>query len=279
MSKLRSPIIRAGGKGGAQMKKYLLSLIPHHSVYVEPFAGGASLFFAKAPAKVEVLNDIDHTLIKFFEMLRTPIKMKAFKDAIALTPYSRIEYYNALATWRQTLDEIELLRKWYIINRQSFAGGYGAGWARNKDPKRDYLASRWLRIQDELNQFAQRLRHVQLDCVPFDHCLSIWDSRDTFFYCDPPYILSLRSGLNYKYEMTDDEHQHFVNCLLRLQGKALVSGYAHEIYLPLEQAGWQRIDRSIAVTRARSSKKTTLPYRIESVWLNYDIQQTAKEAQ
>lgn len=55
---MSKPIIPwVGGK--RRLAKKILPIFPEHKCYVEPFAGGAALFFMKDPAKVEVLNDIN----------------------------------------------------------------------------------------------------------------------------------------------------------------------------------------------------------------------------
>jgi len=50
-----------GGK--RRLAKHIIPLMPEHQCYCEPFAGGAALFFLKAPAKSEVLNDINSLLM------------------------------------------------------------------------------------------------------------------------------------------------------------------------------------------------------------------------
>ena len=47
--------------GGKQrIAKDILSLMPKSDVYIEPFCGGAAVFFARDwTSKLEVLNDID----------------------------------------------------------------------------------------------------------------------------------------------------------------------------------------------------------------------------
>lgn len=44
-----------GGK--RRLAKHILPLFPDHVCYVEPFAGGAAMFFLKPQSEVEVLND------------------------------------------------------------------------------------------------------------------------------------------------------------------------------------------------------------------------------
>ena len=51
-----------GGK--RRLADRIFPLFPQHSCYVEPFAGGAALFFLRpVPAEVEVLNDVNGDLI------------------------------------------------------------------------------------------------------------------------------------------------------------------------------------------------------------------------
>lgn len=64
---MKSPIKWFGGKGGQPL--HLLPLIPPHKVYVEALAGGASLFFAKAPAGIEVITDLVYDI---FNLISTP---------------------------------------------------------------------------------------------------------------------------------------------------------------------------------------------------------------
>src|SRR5947208_8781999 len=58
------PLSYIGGKN--RLARRLISLFPKHTTYVEPFAGGAQVFFHKQPSKVEVLNDLDFEIVNFF---------------------------------------------------------------------------------------------------------------------------------------------------------------------------------------------------------------------
>lgn len=58
------PVIAWPG-GKRRLAKVLLPLINSrpHTCYVEAFAGGASMFFLRQPAGVEVLNDVNGEVI------------------------------------------------------------------------------------------------------------------------------------------------------------------------------------------------------------------------
>jgi site-specific DNA-adenine methylase len=61
---VNSPIGWPGGK--RRLVKRLLSLLPEHRTYVEPFCGSAKLLFAKDPSQTEVISDANGDLINFF---------------------------------------------------------------------------------------------------------------------------------------------------------------------------------------------------------------------
>jgi DNA adenine methylase len=65
---INSPFRYAGGKFYA--RKLIVEHIPNHDYYIEPFAGGASIFFAKPKVKENWLNDIDKDLINCLTIIR-----------------------------------------------------------------------------------------------------------------------------------------------------------------------------------------------------------------
>ena len=48
----------------------LCKKLPPHSCWVEAFCGSAALTFAKEPAPIEVINDINDNIINVFKQLR-----------------------------------------------------------------------------------------------------------------------------------------------------------------------------------------------------------------
>ncbi len=53
---LKAPFGWIGGK--SQLSKDIVSLIPDHKTYIEVFGGVLSVFYAKKPSKIEIINDI-----------------------------------------------------------------------------------------------------------------------------------------------------------------------------------------------------------------------------
>ena len=88
--KYKSPISWYGGK--FYISKKIIPFVPNHSVYVEVFGGAGHLLFSKTAARIDVYNDINEYLYKFFSILRNPIKNQKLRDALFLTPYSRKEF-------------------------------------------------------------------------------------------------------------------------------------------------------------------------------------------
>lgn len=61
-----------GGKNGAGVYQKLISLMPPHRVYIEPFLGGGSILLRKRLAEVNVGIDLDDRAIERFRQLVPP---------------------------------------------------------------------------------------------------------------------------------------------------------------------------------------------------------------
>ena len=267
---MKSPISWIGGKFFLVEK--LLELIPKHKVYVEVFGGAAHLLFAKDPfiSELEVYNDIDSGLVNFFRVLRDEGKAKRLIEKVYLTPYSRGEYYYCRETWESCEDEVERAYRWFVVAKMSFAGRFGNSWGFNLESRK--LVKNWLNIPEKLIEVIERLKLVQVENRDFREVFKLYDSEDTFFYCDPPYLHEVRSRNNdYRYEMSIEDHKDLLSIILNVKGKVMVSGYDNELYKVLEENGW--IKKSFKVKcHSQKKKDERRDERIECVWMNYDIE-------
>jgi len=263
----------------------LLPLIPEHKQYIEPFFGGGSLFFAKEPAEVETINDIDSGVVNFFRVLRDPDKAKILIEKAQLTPYSREEYYHFRDTWQDCEDPVEKAYRWFVVARWSFSGNFGQSLSTVVTTSSRGMArttSSWLSTVEMLPEVVERLRRVQIENQDFRVFMKRYCTEDSFCYCDPPYITDTRREANvYKHEMSDQDHKEFIELLLTLPGRFMVSGYIHEIYRPLEDAEWKRVDFEISCYAAARTRATGIlgkgagekQKRVESVWIDPETAQ------
>ena len=263
------------------MVSTLLPLIPKHRTYVEVFGGAGALLFAKPRSAVEVYNDIDSGLVNLYRVLRDPESFQQLYKKAVLTPYSREEFYAMRETWNQTEDPVERAYRFYVVARMSFSGIFGRPWTLAVAQSSRGISSvvrKYLSALERLPKIHQRLSVVQIEHLDFRRIFQLYDSPETFFYLDPPYVLETRHSEEYTHEMSLEDHRELVDILLKIQGRALLSGYQHEVYGPLEEAGWARVDKvtnCFAAGRTRAAglqgrgSCTHKQRRTESLWFNY----------
>jgi DNA adenine methylase len=218
-----------GGKYGHL--DWLLPLLPYTKHYCEPFGGSAAVLINRKPSPLETYNDIDGEVVNFFRVLRN--QKEELIEAIGLTPFSREEFRSAIDNSKKDLSELERARLFFIRARQVRTGlaqtASEGRWAHCKLTSRAGMAgavSRWLGSVEGLSDIAQRLLRVQFESAPAIEVIQRYDSPETFFYCDPPYVHESRSDTKaYAYEMTDSEHRELGEILHQVKGKVALSGY------------------------------------------------------
>jgi DNA adenine methylase len=247
---------------------WLLPLLPECHHYCEPFGGSAAVLLNREPAPVETYNDIDGEVVNFFRVLRD--KPEELTRAIALTPFSREEFYHAIASNGETISDVERARRFFIRARQARTGlaqtaslGRWANCKRTTRAGMSGVVSRWLGSVHMLPEVAERLLRVQIENRPALEVIRLYDDRDTLFYCDPPYPHESRGDARaYDFEMTDEEHEELAEVLHHVKGKVALSGYRCKLMDRLYK-DWRRFDASPKY--AHSIKKV----RREALWMNY----------
>jgi len=274
----RSRLIVFGWYGGKfSHLDWLLPLLPvcHH--YCEPFAGSAAVLLNRDPSPVETYNDIDGEVVNFFRVLRD--QHEELIHSIALTPFSREEYYIAIYDGADDVCEVERARRFYIKARQTRTGLAQTAslgrWANCKNTSRAGMSgvvSRWLGGVDALDEIAQRLIRVQIENRPAIEIIRLYDSSETLFYCDPPYLHATRGDSNaYGFEMDEAEHCNLAEVLNDCQSKVAVSGYDHPLMEKLFPT--KRWFKTMGADRTIHSTKGI---RREVLWTNYSPQDNGR---
>lgn len=88
------------------------------------------------------------------------------------------------------------------------------------------VISRWFGGVEALAKIGERLLRVQIENRPAIDVIRLYDSPQTLFYCDPPYLHETRGDSSaYGFEMDESQHRELAQVLGKVQGKAAISGY------------------------------------------------------
>ena len=266
----RRKILAFGWYGGKfSHLDWILPLLPAAHHYCEPFGGSAAVLLNRDPAPVETYNDLDGEVVNFFRVLRT--RPGQLSKVIALTPFSREEFFIACTTNGEKISPLERARRFYVRARQVRTGlaqtASVGRWANCKQTSRSGMSgvvSRWFGGIEALRDIAERIGRVQIENRPALDIITLYDSPETAFYCDPPYPHEARGdGKAYGYELTDCEHRQLAETLRSVEGKVAISGYRCEL-MDTCYRDFLRVDAH--PKKCHSSKKL----RQEALWVNYD---------
>ena len=246
------------------LASWIVSLLPPHEHYVEPFAGSLAVLLAKQPSRMETVNDLDHRLMTFWRVLRD--RPDELLRAVSLTPHSRAEFEDA---YNEDCDDLELARRvWIRLTMSRSATLRRTGWRHYIDPAGSsasmpgYLDG----YRDRLAAAAERLMRVSLECKPALELIASYGSRPgVLLYIDPPYLGTTRGwGNNYGREMkTEQEHRELAKALWDCSATVILSGYHSPLYDELYE-GWHREQAAASTGNGRSGEQD----RVEVLWSN-----------
>lgn len=258
---LRPLVSYYGGK--QRLASRLIPLIPPHSVYVEPFAGGAALLFAKGRPAItnkhhyrEVLNDKDNRIVTLYRVARE--RPDELIRLLQMTPYSRDDYRRAYAIIDGYLMADELMVAWavWVALQFSFSNTIGGGLSYSLLGRN--FAATHNQKQIKLPDQCARLSCVLIESLDALEILKKYDSPHTFFYCDPPYP-GAEQG-HYK-GYTVEQFNALVDALENCQGAYMLSCYDAEGLRAPRDA--ERIEIQTTSSAARQSNNKA---RIEVVY-------------
>jgi DNA adenine methylase len=249
------PVTYYGGK--TSMIKYLLPLIPKHTLYCEPFFGGGALYFAKEASTVEVINDNNRQVVNFFEQLK--LNPKPLKRLINATLHSRQQYKEAklMNQHPHLFSAIQCAWAFWILTNQGFSNMIGA-WAFSKTKSVRGIKKKRL----DYSLISKRLERTQIECCEALKVIKNRDSKESFFYIDPPYI-GADQGHYKGYDEKDFEE--LLKLLSNIKGKFLLSNYSCMILKKYaKENGW--FIKKIKMNGSNKSKRKT-----EVLVANYKI--------
>ncbi len=254
----KTPISYYGGK--QTMLPVLLKIIPEHKIYIEPFFGGGSLFWAKKISPIEIINDMNDNVYNFYSVLQN--NFNELKKRVDATIFSRNSYKSAIVIYHNPTIFSKIERAWafWYTTNTGFNNIIGNISLENK---------RAVNLRNKINAFtdkySERLSKVFLECDDACNIIRSKDNTKAFVYVDPPYVGAHQGH----YAGYNQEHFNtLLNTLAKIEGKFLLSSYHNEILdkFVLKHKWYQcDITKHLGASNIKNRKK------IEVLTANYPI--------
>jgi DNA adenine methylase len=261
---LRTPISYYGGK--QKLASTIVSFIPNHKLYCEPFVGGAAIYFAKQPSKVEVINDTNSELINFYKVVRN--RYHELISLIRVTLHSRLQHDDAWVIYNKPHLHDEVRRAWavWVLSTQSFSAMLDGSWGYDKESN-----TTTKKITNKREQFTEelalRLHNTQIECADALYIIDRCDGPETFIYADPPYY---NSNCGHYDGYSIEDYEMLLKRLEVLKGKFILSSYHSKLldgYVKKNQ--WQQwdIEQQVSVNAKSGYRKR----KVEVLTANFEL--------
>lgn len=253
-----------------RIAKWIISHFPEHHSYLEPYAGSLAVLFNKPLSNIETVNDLNLDVVNFFRCIREDSDRLA--KIIEATPYSRNEYDSIYCA--DVTDDYEKARQFLVKCWQGHGyrvNQYKVGWKNDvQGREKAYAMRHWNELSDRILLAAERLKQVQVECMPAVELIKRFKFPGVLIYADPPYLMETRTShvkAQYSHEMLDEQsHIELLEVLLQHPGPVVISGYESGLYKEmLEEKGWTK-------DTITSSDQSSKP-RVEVIWMNYNSRQ------
>ena len=252
-AKLKTPIVYYGGKQG--MLKHIRPLIPGHTLYCEPFAGGAAVFFDKQPVKVNVINDLNGELINFYKTVVSDYD--ALRKEIQKTLHCRNQHQHAWYIYNNPDYFDNVQRAWavFMLSKMGFAGQLSNSFGFDKSEGRH--ARKMRNISDAINEDLKvLLQQSTLECDDAFAIIKRYDCSHAWFFLDPPYVGSDMG--HYSGMFNEKSLAQLLDICVELKGKFMLTMYPHErIKEYADSHGWiiHKVERTVTASKTTRRKQ------------------------
>lgn len=160
---------------------------PKRATFVEVFGGSGvmSQLVPRSKFPNVVYNDIDRDLVALHEMVKSNPDLLA--SVLLLLPYSRYlsEYVSKSLGGRELGGLVGASVLFYMLT-SSHSGLVGSGFSTTREGRS--RAGEYASNVAAIYKAAERFRDVTIECLDFRDVIEKYDSENTLFYLDPPYL-------------------------------------------------------------------------------------------
>lgn len=250
--------------GGKQnLAKRIINVLPGYGCFVEPFAGGAAIFFLMNRRKntIEVLNDRNNLITNIYRVFQDKEKFDLVTHKLKYTLYSREEYDLSVKICKNPENYSDIDKAWafWVNIESSFSRILNNGFSisNKKNPGRQILFEN---KKKNFRNVYNRLMGVVVENLDAIDCIKKYDSKDTFFYIDPPYLYADQGHYS---GYGEEDYIKLINVLKNIKGKFILSGYDNSFVDP----NWDCIKFKVKTTASLKCRVD----REEILWRNYKI--------
>lgn len=223
-----------GGK--SKLASQIVNIIPKHKCFIDLFGGAAWILLAKPRevSKVEVYNDLDSSLVNMFKVIKDPeihLELASKFDNLLI---SREIFENLKNMKRETSTDVEwafrflYLNKWSFSSRRKSDDSYNFGYSKVRQP------SSADKISDKISELYNRLKATYIENLDYNIIIEKYDSQDSLFFVDPPYIIPDVDTNYYKHNMNkESDHNNLQYRISNIKGKFILTLPDTELYQSL----------------------------------------------
>lgn len=271
---MKTPTTYYGGK--QMMVGRILSWIPTHNTYVEPFLEGGAVFWAKKQSNIEVINDLNDFVINFYEVVKNDFE--ALRKKLVVTLHSRKSYNQAKIIYKnqEKFDKIERAWAFFVMCNFAFGSVLDARMSFCKSGDNKVAKKIAKKIENFTFSYCERLRTTTIENDDALTIIKRYDTPHTFFYLDPPYM---HANQGHYAGYSEQDFENLLHVLANLKGKYLLSNsYSNmlERFVKDNNLFVKRIHKKVFTRKLINNEQTSFCKNYTELTVaNYDFQNLA----
>jgi len=200
----------------SKLSNFILPNIPTDiSTYIEPFGGSFAVFFSLDISQYKEVQFVYNDMNDLNSNLFRHITDRNFIKHLDIIP-TEDQYYNIKKNINDNnWSDLEKAINWLIVLCCSFSQ-YDILNTRWKDRSGFEIFKMKLASNKSLNKISV------IDNKDYKEIIERYDSSESFFYLDPPYVKKESYYLNHNF-LTMDNHIELSNCLKNIKGRFVLS--------------------------------------------------------
>jgi DNA adenine methylase len=199
-----------------------------------------------------VINDVNSELINFYRQVKNDFV--SLEKEIRITLHSRDLHRHANVIYTNPDMFNPINRAWavWVMASQSFASMLDGNWG--YDVKKASTSKKIANKRESFTEeYAIRLQNIQIECCDAIRIINSRDTKDSYFYCDPPYY---NADMGHYDGYTIEDFEILLKTLSKIEGKFLLSSYPSDILTKYtEENKWDTIKIKGHVSVGNSKNK------------------------